>query len=102
MNHPALRGILLDAPFDDLTLLVTRHGHGIWVAFFQECQQGSCGQAERIAPSLLPPSLLPFAVPTLRRHYNLDNVAQLSHCAHTPPLRPSRDLSATHHGMFSR
>ena len=25
MNHPALRGILLDAPFDDLTLLVTRH-----------------------------------------------------------------------------
>jgi len=28
MNHPALRGILLDAPFDDLTLLVTlTHDH---------------------------------------------------------------------------
>ena len=30
MNHPALRGILLDAPFDDLTLLVTRHVTWSW------------------------------------------------------------------------
>jgi|EP01043_Picozoa_sp_COSAG02_P031223 hypothetical protein len=55
---PLYAGVLLDAPFDDLTPL-----------------------AERIVPSMLPTYFLPFTEVVLRRHYNLDIAAQLSGAA---------------------
>lgn len=58
MNHPGIRGVLLDAPFDDLAPL-----------------------AERIVPAMLPPYFLPFSEVVLRRHYNLDVAQQLRNYA---------------------
>ena len=62
---PLYAGVLLDAPFDDLTPL-----------------------AKRIVPSMLPPYFLPFTEVVLRRHYNLDVAAQLSGAACIPPSDP--------------
>jgi pimeloyl-ACP methyl ester carboxylesterase len=58
MNHPGIRGVLLDAPFDDLAPL-----------------------AERIVPAMLPPYFLPFSEVVLRRHYNLNVTEQLRNYA---------------------